>query len=338
MFPDQISESSTKTDRKGFHMTETYVICLNLLQIFADGAGAGAGEGGAAGTGGTADAAGQQTTTGDKNPLANVLYGKQDAEPASAQAPAAQETIASGNDDPEAAFEALIKGQYKEQYNRRVQDTVQKRLKATKDKVDRYDTLSPILSLLGDKYGVDANDAAALRKAIEEDDTLIEEEAIEKGLTTQQLREIKKMKRENAELRAAVEAQQQQDQIEQDLAKWIDESKEAAKAYPGLDLRRELGDPQTGPQMLELLRSGISLEAAYFAIHHRELIPRMQQFAATQAMRQTADSIRAGSARPAENGMRGTAAATVKTDVSQLTKADRQEIIRRVAMGERIRF
>ena len=46
----------------------------------------------------------------------------------------------------------------------------------------------------------------------------------------------------------------------------------------------------------------------------------------------------ANGARPQENGMSSKSAAVVKSDVSQLTTADRQEIIRRVQRGEKIRF
>ena len=50
------------------------------------------------------------------------------------------------------------------------------------------------------------------------------------------------------------------------------------------------------------------------------------------------NKIIAGGQRPTENGMNSQGAAVVKSDVSQLSKADRQEIIRRVQRGERIRF
>ena len=48
-------------------------------------------------------------------------------------------------------------------------------------------------------------------------------------------------------------------------------------------------------------------------------------------------SVAANGARPNENGS-GQGAATVKPDVSKMTKAQRQDYIRRAAMGERITF
>ena len=45
------------------------------------------------------------------------------------------------------------------------------------------------------------NDAAALTKAIEEDDSFFEDEALERGIPVEQLKEIRKMERENADLK-----------------------------------------------------------------------------------------------------------------------------------------
>ena len=71
------------------------------LQLFAEG---GAGEG--SGTGVTAPAAGE--TKGAKNPLANVVYGKQEEAPAAGEPEAKPEE---GNAEPSAeSFDSLIKG------------------------------------------------------------------------------------------------------------------------------------------------------------------------------------------------------------------------------------
>ena len=62
------------------------------------------------------------------------------------------------------------------------------------------------------------------------------------------------------------------------------------------------------------------------------------QYTAKQVEGKLANKIRAGQNRPAEGAMRSQNAVVTKSDVSQLTKADRQEIARRVARGERIVF
>ena len=68
------------------------------------------------------------------------------------------------------------------------------------------------LELLAKKYGVDANDTEALNKAIEEDDAYYEEEALEKGITVQQLKEIRRMEKENVELKRQMQEKNAKEQ------------------------------------------------------------------------------------------------------------------------------
>ena len=294
------------------------------LQLFAEG---GAGDGGTAqGQGVTAEAASQQTK-GAKNPLAGVKYGIQTEE---APAAGVQQTTA----DPEAEFEALIKGQYKAQYDARMQDTIQKRLKGTRETVDKYNALQPVLDILGKKHGVDATDVDALIKAIEEDDTYFEDEALEMGMTVEQLKKFRSMERENAELRKAQQEQKTQEKANQLYAGWMNQAEETQKVYPSFSLEAEMQNPK----FLDLLRSNVDVRTAYEVLHKDEIIPAAMQFTAKTVESKLAKKIAANGARPAENGMSSGSAAVVKSDVSQLSKADREEIRRRVAKGEKIRF
>ena len=293
------------------------------LQLFAEGAGDG---GTAQGQGVTAEAASQQTK-GVKNPLANVQYGIQET------APAAEVQTATAP-DPEAEFEKLIKGQYKAQYDARMQDTIQKRLKGTKETVDKFNALSPTLELLGRKYGVDATDIEALNKAIEADDTYFEEEALEKGITVKQLKEIRQMERENADLKRQMQEQQTQENASKIYAGWMNQAEQTKKVYPGFDLKAEMQNPK----FVDLLRSNIDVRTAYEVLHKDEIIPAAMQFTAKTVESKLAKKIAANGARPAESGMSPSSAAVVKSDVSQLSRADREEIRKRVARGEKIRF
>ena len=302
------------------------------LQLFADGgsAGAGAGDGGTAeGQGVTAAAALPQKGV-KSNPLANVKYGIQ--EEAAPAAGVQTETVA--QPDRNAEFEKLIKGEYKDLYDARVQDTVQKRLKGTKETVDKYNALTPTLELLANKYGVDATDIEALTKAISDDDTYYEQEAMEKGMSVQQLKEIKKMERENAALKAQMEEAQRQENGKKLYAAWMQQADEAKKVYPSFDLRTEMNNPK----FVDLLRSNIDVRTAYEVLHKDEIIPAAMQFTAKTVEQKLTNKIIANGARPSENGMSAQSAAVVKSDVSQLSKADRAEIIRRVQRGEKIRF
>ena len=303
---------------------KTFIPMLSL-QVFAEGAGAGDG-GTAEGQGVTAGVASQQKAV---NPLADVKYGIQE-----------EASIAKVQEEPTAVidrnaeFEKLIKGEWKDEYDARVQDTIQKRLKSSKETVDKYNALTPTLEMLAKKYGVDAGDIESLNKAIQEDDSYYEEEALEKGITVQQLKEIRKMERENAELKAQMEEAQRQENGKKLYAAWMQQADETKKVYPSFDIQTEMNNPK----FLELLRSNIDVRTAYEVTHKDEIIQGAMQFTAQTVESKLAKKIASNGARPAENGMSSQSAAVVKSDVSQLSKADRAEIIRRVQRGEKIRF
>ena len=311
-------------------MKNYHLIPMLNLQLFADGgAGAGAGDGGTAEGQGVTEAAALPQTKGAKNPLADVKYGIQEEAPA---AEVHKETAA--QPDRNAEFEKLIKGEYKDLYDAKMQDTIQKRLKGQKETVDKFNALTPTLEALYKKYGVDAGDIEGLNNAISEDDSYYEQEALEKGMTVQQLKEIKKMERENADLKAQMEEAQRQENGKKLYAQWMQQAEDAKKVYPSFDIKAEMNNPK----FVDLLRSNIDVRTAYEVLHKDEIIPAAMQFTAQTVESKLAKKIASNSARPSENGMSSQSAAVVKSDVSQLSKADRAEIIRRVQRGEKIRF
>ena len=263
------------------------------------------------------------------NPLANVKYGKQEE-----AAPPPEEPKQTATPDRNAEFEKLIKGEYKDLYDARMQNAIRGRLKATEDTVNRFNALTPTLELLAEKYGVDANDVEALNKAIEEDESFFQDEALEKGMTVQQLKEFRKMQRENADLKRQMSDQQTKERANMLYASWVDQGEKTKTVYPSFDLKAEMENPR----FVDLLRNNIDVRTAYEVLHKDEIIPAAMQFTAKTVEQKLTNKIIAGGQRPTENGMNSQGAAVVKSDVSQLSKADRQEIIRRVQRGERIRF
>ena len=310
--------------------SESFIPMLSL-QIFADGGASagGTGDGGTAQGQGVKVGAASQQTGAKGNPLAEVKYGIQQEE--SAPAAEVQETTTT---DPNAEFEKLIKGQYKQQYDQKVQDIIRKRLKGPMETVEKYTALQPVLEILAKKHGVDAGDIDALTKAIEADDSYFEQEAMELGMSVKQLKELRSAQRENADLRRQIQERQKQENAEKIYSTWMQQAEETKKVYPGFDLNAETENPK----FMELLNSNIDVRTAYEVLHMNEIIPAAMQFSAKTVESKLANKIASGASRPAENGMNSGSAAVVKSDVSQLTKADRQEIIRRVARGEKIRF
>ena len=311
------------------------------LQLFAEGTGAGDGGTGGEGTQGanTEVAALPQTKGEKKNPLANVKYGKQVEDTAHAANVQTKVTDADGQTvetvDRNAEFEKLIKGEYKDLYDAKMQDTIQKRLKSTKETVEKFEALSPMFEMLSKKYGVDATDVNALMKAIEDDDSYYEQEAMEKGVSVEHLKEIKKVQRENAELKKQMDAQESEKHTAQIWSDWLKQAEELKAVYPKFDFETELNNPEFA-QYIRI--PGVDVRKAYELAHKDDIIAGAMQFTAQTVERKLANKIMANGARPNENGMNSQSAAVVKSDVSKLTKADIAEINRRVARGEKIRF
>ena len=103
------------------------------LQLFAEGDG-----GTAAGT--TGAAAGQNQQAEQNAPDAGA---QQQAEPAR---------------DLGKEFDALIKGEFKDVYAKRVQDTVTRRLKGPSADAEKFRAMQPVMQMLSQRYGVDAAD------------------------------------------------------------------------------------------------------------------------------------------------------------------------------------
>lgn len=305
------------------------------LQLFAEG---GAGAAGVAGDGGTAQGSGvtaaaavPQVKGVKSNPLADVKYGVQPEE----GAPAAEVQKATETPpDLNAEFESLIKGKYKQQYNERMQSTIQQRLKGNTQIVERYNSMAPMLEMLGAKYGTKADDIEGLIKAIQDDDAFYEDEASRRDMSVEQLKQLKKMERENDALRRQMQESKKREDADNQYATWFTQAESAKQVYPTFDLKTEIGNPE----FIRLLDAGVDVRTAYEVIHRDEIIPAAMAFAVKTTEEKIARKVAANGARPSENGMGAQAATTVKSDVSKLNKADIREIQRRVANGERISF
>lgn len=301
-----------------------FVFPMNL-QLFAEGGAAAGGEGGGEGAGVTAQAAAVQTKGVKSNPLANVMYGKQPQESApAAEVPKEEPKTV----DKHAEFEAMIKGDYKEAYDKRVQDTIRSRLKGAKETEERLTAMNPLLDILSARYGVKPDDTAGLIKALEGDEDFLEKAASENDMNPKQYREYLRLKSENERLKN----QTQQGQLNRQYAVWEQQTEQAKALYPNLDLNVE----SQNPQFRQLLFAGIDVGTAYMAIHKDEVLSGAMQATAKNVEQKIANKIAAGNSRPAENGASGQSAAVIKSDPSKWSRADRDEVRRRVARGEKI--
>ena len=316
------------------------------LQLFGEG-GAGAAGAGAAGggvtpaqqgaTGVNPAAAGQK---GAKNPLADVKYGVQPSDAAEGEQTASAQTATTETDDKGEIDVAALKKQYKLYDDADVQNIVKSRLKSSKDTEARLGAMQPLMDALSVRYGTD--DPARLAQLLESDATYFEDLAIKNGTTAEEERKrsadelkIRRIERERDELKRQIEEDRVRAEADRIYSGWVAESETLKQIYPSFDLQRELANQE----FASLLRTpGISVRTAYEVIHRDEIIPGVMQVTADKTKEQIAKSIASNARRPVENGNSGQAAAITKSDVTQLTKADRAEIARRVARGEKITF
>lgn len=313
------------------------------LQLFdGDGGGSGAAAGAADGGAGGQSVTGQDPALPanprrkQRNPLASVQYGKQpDAMPAQTnQQSAQQEPAPAQAPDPDAEWKDIRNNRYKAQFDADVQSIIRDRLKGRQDAEQQMATLAPALEALAKKHGKDAGDLAGIVAAITDDDSLYEEEAVARGLPVEVVKTMTKLQKDNEALNQRESQRQTELQFQQHFQSLAMQAEELKKTVPNFDLRAEIQNPRfaamTSPN------GGVSVEDAYYAIHHKEIQQGSMQYAVQQTQKQLAQSIQAGRNRPSENGMRSQPTAEVRDDPSKWSKADRAEVRRRVMMGEKI--
>lgn len=231
-------------------------------------------------------------------------------------------------------FEALIRGEYREEFQKRTQRIIDKRFKQQGELENTLKSHDELLTVLAQKYGVDSRDAKAIMDAINKDDSFYEQEALDKGLSVKQLKEIKQLERDNASLRKAQEEAESKRHTDQIYSEWLNESEELKNKY-GLDSFNLESEIQN-PEFIKLLAGGISLESAYKAIHFDDMVGGAMAHTAATVKEKMANNIASRSGRPAENGVSSQSTSNFKTDVNKMTKADRAKIMREVQKGANV--
>jgi hypothetical protein len=297
------------------------------LQFFADGDGGNAG-----GTEGAADnkpgvAAPEGRKKGD---LSNVIYGKSKGDPANSKTGETTQTPEELHQE----FEDAIKGKYKDEFTKRTQGIINERFKQTKEMESTLQSHEEIMRMLAGKYGVDAANLDDLKKAIDQDETFYEKEAAEKGLSVKQLKEIKRLENENANLKRAEQEAARRENGQKIYAQWMEQGEAFKEKYGMKDFSFE--DEVKNPDFTKLLSNGLSVEAAYKAVHFDDMMEVAMRGTANKVEEKVVNNIASRAKRPTENGVSSQNAATFKPDVKNWSKEDMKEVMKRVAAGEMI--
>ena len=261
------------------------------------------------------------------------------AENTSAEAQKATEAPKS-REERRRAYDEFIKGEGREFYAEDTQNIISKRHKDFKAMEEKMGRLQPFMDALSDKYNLSSDDLEGLMRAIQSDRDFFSEAAAEAGMENPDTyREYREAQRKNKAFeeaqkaqKAAAEEARRQSFVQQKTAAWQAEAEALKGKYPSFNFQGDMRNPQ----FTSMLRSGVSVEAAYRALHHDEIVAGEVANAKAQTEKTLVDNIRAKGSRPVENGTSSASTFTYKSDPSKFTKADRAEIARRVARGEKI--
>ena len=198
-------------------------------------------------------------------------------------------------------FEDLIKGEFKEDFSKHTSEIVKDRLKNVKPKADAYDELTPALEVLFKKHGLEVGDVKGLVNKITNDDSLYEDEALQKGIPVETLKEMKALEKQAAQLRQYQQQQAEEAAMQKHFLKITEQAQTVKQLYPSFDLQAEMNNPAfarlTHPSV------GVDVKTAYEVIHHDQIQPAMAAAIAQKTSEKLANSMQAGVNRPSENGL-----------------------------------
>lgn len=289
------------------------------LQLFADGDG-----------GGESSSDGAEATAGVEIPSSVPARARENYRKAvesntvrNAQ-PEAKETTEADAETTEAPahipYSELIKSdEYKEEHRAWTEKTLNDRLKKYKGIENELAQTKELLSLVGQKYGLDGNSESFMTdiaKSIEDDDSYYENYAMEHDISPQEARKIVTLERKVAANDRREEEARRQEQQRMQIMQLQQNAERTKQMFPNFDLNTEMQDEQF--RRLVAATNG-DTTAAYRTRHWNEIIPQTMQMASQQAAIQTANAVKANKSRPVENGLAGSApSVTTQKDFSKM--------------------
>ena len=238
-------------------------------------------------------------------------------------------------------FGQLMSGEYRAEAEEMMQQAVALAVK----NLEASPEMRGLLEAIGEKYGTDATDLAALTEAVRngqvKDDAYFERLAMEKGISVKTAREMDKLETQNKRLTAQQAAAQQMQREAEQRARiaaiheeWNREAAALKERYPDFDQAEVLANPEVE----KMMRAGCSMEAAYRAAYFDRIMAQQTEATARQVENGVTERIRQRGARPGENGTRPGGAVQTRMDVEHMSRKDREALEKRVLRGEIITF
>ena len=195
--------------------------------------------------------------------------------------------------------------------------------------------MQPLVELIGQQYGVDVSDLGkvdfeSLGRMLTDDERWYEKDAMDAGVSVDQMKRQRSAERQNSVLQREVERLRGEREQRQQFDTLRESFRAVQERYPQADLTAEIGNRA----FMSLLASGFEPMQAYEAAHYQEL----QQAAMQYGVQRTQAQVAANGQRPPENALGAPTGQTTKIDPGKLTPQQRAELRARVARGERITF
>lgn len=235
--------------------------------------------------------------------------------------------------DKEKEFKDLIKGEYKDAYQKSLQKIFDRRFAEMRSMQDQLTKNKSLTDILKKRYG--ENDIEKLTALIENDEVYFKNKAEQLNIPMEEAMRIDAIERENARLYEFKRDTELKEFQKEKATAWYREAEAIQGEYPDFDLIAELESPAFAAQ----LKAGVPMKLAYQTAHFNELLNKAGEAAAKKAEKLIVDNIKARGIRPSENGSSSqNAAFLTKKDISKFTKSDFEEFGKRAARGEYITF
>lgn len=315
----------------------TSLLPLNL-QLFADGgASAGASTGGNGGNTGTNQGDNAYSALRVPDKARHILDKMPKAAVNSSADESGSNTAEQSGDDSKkkaekVSFADLIKSdEYAEDAQQHINKIIGKRIAKYKGVEESNQAMRAILDKVSMRYGIDNttdNYLEQLSAAVDGDSKLFEEEALNAGMSSEEYVKVKTAERIMAQNRLEQEQRQRNEVIDTHVRNLTAQAEQFKTQFPAFDLEAELNDPQFRKLVdpPELGGIGISVENAYHALHHKDIMQATVHNAVEQATVNAAGAMQKNLNRPTEGGIHSKTSDVTKTDPSTLKLEDFRRI------------
>lgn len=228
------------------------------------------------------------------------------------------------------SFEELIKtDEYKKEANAFLKKKFGERYgKKIKPLEDRLNKSGIILGLMNERYGLDPNSDTfldELRAKVEGDSVLYEEQALARGMDTENYMTVRNAEKIIENNRLAQEAREQEIEINDHIESLKNQSAVLKKQFPDFDIDMELSENSQFQTLVAPKKYGgvgLSVKDAFYALHHDEIEQSIGKAAVDKATATVAESINKNKSRPTVNGQSKKASADVKRNIRNMTLED----------------